>query len=85
MRTHLRPPPAPRRSPARNAPARTAQYLHRLDVRVTRGAEGKSGRVFVGDMSEDNAVQLASKAVSEGFIYGVSSKHVCHGEPTMKR
>lgn len=48
------------------------QYLHRLDVSLTRTAEGKTGRIFVGDMSEENAVQLASKVVSEGFVYGVS-------------
>jgi len=46
--------------------------LHRFDVSLTRSAEGKSGKAFVGDMSEEKAVQLASKVVSEGFVYGVS-------------
>jgi hypothetical protein len=57
-------------------PARL-QWLHRMDVRVTRGAEGKGGRVFVGDMSEEKALQLASKVVSEGFVYGVSAPSWC--------
>lgn len=38
---------------------------------ITRGAEGKTGRAFVGDMSEEKAVELASKVASEGFLYGV--------------
>lgn len=48
-----------------------AQRLHRLDVGINRGAEGKGGRVFVADMTEDKAVELASKVVSEGFLYGM--------------
>jgi len=47
------------------------QWLHRLDVSLTRSAEGRTGKTFVGDMSEDKAVQLASRVVSEGFVYGV--------------
>jgi hypothetical protein len=50
------------------------QFIHRLDVRITRGAEGKTGRAFVGDMSEERAVQLASKVASEGFLYSVSCR-----------
>lgn len=38
---------------------------------MTRGAEGKVGKVFVGDMAEDKAVQLASTVVSEGAVYSV--------------
>lgn len=49
------------------------QWLHRLEVGITRGAEGKTGRAFVGDMSEEKAVELASKVVSEGFLYSVRS------------
>ena len=52
---------------------RLAQYLHRADVAITRGAEGKSSRVFVGDISEEHAVELASKFVSESFIFAVRS------------
>jgi hypothetical protein len=39
---------------------------------VSRGAEGSSGRAFVGELTEDKAVELAGKVVSEGFIYTVS-------------
>ncbi|KAG7673117.1 hypothetical protein Ndes2526B_g05309 [Nannochloris sp. 'desiccata'] len=49
-----------------------AQFIHRVDVRITRGAEGKTGRAFVGDMSEERAVQLASKVASEGFLYSTA-------------
>lgn len=50
----------------------TAQWLHSLEVSITRGAEGKTGRVFVGDMSEERAMQMASKVASEGFVYGTA-------------
>jgi hypothetical protein len=49
-----------------------AQWAHRLEIGINRGAEGKTGRVFVGAMSEEAALQLASKAVSEGFVYTVA-------------
>lgn len=45
------------------------QVLHRLDVRVNRGAEGKSAKVFVGDLSEENALELAGKVISETFVW----------------
>ncbi|KAL4446665.1 hypothetical protein ABPG77_007909 [Micractinium sp. CCAP 211/92] len=48
-----------------------AQWLHRLEVSITRGAEGKTGRAFVANMSDERAVELASKVASEGFIYGM--------------
>jgi hypothetical protein len=48
-----------------------AQRLHAMEVNISRGAEGRTGRTFVGDISEERAVQLASKVVSEGFVYGV--------------
>ena len=63
------PPPTPF-SPLPPCPA--LQRLHRVDVGISRGAEGKGGRVFVADMVEDKAVELASKVVSEGFLYSVS-------------
>ena len=50
---------------------RLAQYLHRADVAITRGSEGKTGKVFVGDISEERAVELASKFVSESFVFAV--------------
>ncbi len=49
------------------------QALHRLEVRVNRGAEGKSGKVFVGNLSEDRAMDLAGKFISEAFVWGVGS------------
>lgn len=48
-----------------------AQYLHRMEVAINRGAEGKTGRYFVPDISEDRAVELASKFVSESFLFSV--------------
>lgn len=48
------------------------QKLHRLEVRVSRGAEGASGRAFVGELTEEKALELAGKVVSEGFVYTVS-------------
>ena len=48
-----------------------AQYLHRAEVAINRGAEGKVGKVFVGDITEERAVELASKFVSEGFLFMV--------------
>ena len=46
-----------------------ANFLHGLEVSITRGAEGKTGKVFVGSMSEENAMQMASKVASEGFVF----------------
>eukprot|EP01024_Parvocaulis_polyphysoides_P038030 TRINITY_DN34017_c0_g4_i1.p4 TRINITY_DN34017_c0_g4~~TRINITY_DN34017_c0_g4_i1.p4 ORF type:complete len:170 (+),score=16.58 TRINITY_DN34017_c0_g4_i1:56-565(+) len=48
-----------------------AQRLHKLEVAISRGAEGKTEKVFIADMQEDKAVELASKVVSEGFIFSV--------------
>ena len=48
-----------------------AQAVHRLETRVTRSAEGKTGRVFVGDLSDENAMDLAGKIASEFFVYTV--------------
>ncbi|CAL5220942.1 g3043 [Coccomyxa viridis] len=50
-----------------------AQVLHRFEVRVNRGAEGKSGKVFVGDLSEENALELAGKVISESFLWLTAS------------
>jgi hypothetical protein len=44
-----------------------------MEVTINRGAEGRTGRAFVGDITEEKAVQLASKVVSEGFVYTVSA------------
>ena len=56
---------------ARKRVINLAQRLHAMEVNISRGAEGRTGRTFVGDISEEKAVQLASKVVSEGFVYGV--------------
>lgn len=48
-----------------------AQYLHRAQVFINRGAEGKTGRYFVPDITEDRALELASKFVSESFLFSV--------------
>jgi hypothetical protein len=46
--------------------------MHRWEVGVSRRAEGKQGRAFIGDMTEEKSVELASKLASEGFIFVVS-------------
>ena len=48
------------------------QYLHKWEVAITRGAEGRTGKYIVGNMSEEKALEIASKAVSEGFIFTAS-------------
>lgn len=52
------------------------QRLHRLEVVISRGAEGKTGKAFVGDMTEEKSLELASKLASEGFVFGVSAMHL---------
>jgi hypothetical protein len=42
-----------------------------MDVKVNRGVEGRGGRAFVGDLTEEKAMELAGKVVSEGFVYTV--------------
>lgn len=55
------------------------QKWHKIEVGISRAAEGKVGRFFVGDMSDEHALQLASKVVSEGFVFGVSQSLCAHG------
>lgn len=45
--------------------------IHRWEVYITRGAEGKTGKAFVGNMTEEKSVELASKIASEGFVFAV--------------
>lgn len=54
------------------------QYLHRAEVAINRGAEGKTGRYFVPNISEERAVELASRFVSESFLFSVSSTQPCY-------
>lgn len=46
--------------------------MHRAEVRISRGAEGKTGRAFIADMDEENALQVISKFITETFLYTVS-------------
>ena len=48
------------------------QKFHRIEVWITRSADGKTGRAFVGDMTEEKSIEMASKLVSEGFVFGAS-------------
>lgn len=50
-----------------------AQAVHRLEVLITRGAEGRTGKAFVGAMTEEKSVELASKIASEGFVFTVGA------------
>ena len=55
------------------------QKMHKIEVGISRAAEGKVGKFFVGNMSDERALELASKVVSEGFVFGVSPcLHVGH-------
>lgn len=60
---------------------RSEQFMHRIEVFITRGAEGRGGKVFVGDMTEDKSIELASKLVSEGFVFSVSGLGALVCEP----
>lgn len=48
-----------------------AQQMHKIEVGISRAAEGKVGKFFVGNMSDERALELASKVASEGFVFGV--------------
>eukprot|EP00879_Flechtneria_rotunda_P011126 GHRR01011623.1.p2 GENE.GHRR01011623.1~~GHRR01011623.1.p2 ORF type:complete len:129 (+),score=31.06 GHRR01011623.1:696-1082(+) len=47
--------------------------VHGFEVMVTRKAEGKTGKAFVGNMTEEKAVELASRIASESFLFMVGS------------
>lgn len=47
--------------------------MHKAEITITRMSEGKTNKLFVGSMSDDRALELASKIVSEGFIFSVRS------------
>jgi hypothetical protein len=42
---------------------------------VTRKAEGKQGAAFIGAMTEEKSVELASKIASESFLFAVRRAH----------
>lgn len=46
--------------------------MHRWEVYISRGAEGKTGRAFIPDMTDDKSLEMASKLASETFIFTVS-------------
>lgn len=47
------------------------QRIHKFEVMVTRKAEGREGRAFIGAMTEEKSVELASKIASESFLFAV--------------
>jgi hypothetical protein len=47
-----------------------------MEVAINRGAEGKTGRYFVPNISEERAVELAARFISESFLFSVSNKPV---------
>ena len=53
------------------------QKMHKIEVGISRSAEGKVGKFFVGNMSDERALELASKVVSEGFVFSVRPGDVC--------
>lgn len=57
---------------ARRSVINASQVLHKWEVYITRGAEGKTGKAFVGAMTEEKSLELASKLASEGFVFTVS-------------
>ena len=48
--------------------------MHRMEVYISRGAAGKESTAFVGRMSDEKALEMAAKVVSEGFVFSVSSR-----------
>jgi len=62
------PPPTPK-SPT----ADKKQVAHRMEVGITRKAEGKEGPAFIGSMTEEKSVELASKIASEAFLFAVGA------------
>lgn len=56
---------------AREKAVGLAQRWHVVEVYVGRGEEGKSGKAFIGSMTEERSVELASKIAAEAFIFTV--------------
>ncbi len=51
--------------------------MHRLEVMITRRAEGKMGKTFVGDMTEEKSLELASKLAGKGMPAQLMTLHAC--------
>ena len=43
-----------------------------MEVWITRSADGKTEKAFVGHMTEEKSIEMASRLVSEGFVFSVS-------------
>lgn len=52
---------------------RMAESAHRMEVGISRRAEGKEGPAFIGAMTEEKSVELASKIASEGFVFAIGA------------
>mmetsp|Transcript_5498 Transcript_5498/g.9523 ORF Transcript_5498/g.9523 Transcript_5498/m.9523 type:complete len:190 (+) Transcript_5498:243-812(+) len=61
------------RPESRQRAINAAQYAHAIEIWITRGAEGRTGKAFIGDMSEEKSIAYASKLVSEGFVFAVGA------------
>lgn len=48
--------------------------MHKFEVLITRKAEGKTGQAFIGNMTEEKSVELASKLASESFLFVVGAR-----------
>lgn len=51
---------------------RMAQGYHRLQINVTRRVEGKEGKAFVGTITDEKAMDTASKLVSETVVFSIA-------------
>merc|ERR1711977_282548 len=49
-----------------------AQVLHKWNVSLSRASQDKKGKAFVGKLSDEKAMGIASKFLSETFIYVVA-------------
>jgi hypothetical protein len=49
----------------------SSQRIHQFEVMISRKAEGRQGKAFVGHMTEEKSVELASKLASESFLFVV--------------
>ena len=47
--------------------------MHRMEVWISRRADGKEGKAFVGKMADDKALDLAAKLISEGFVFTIGA------------
>lgn len=57
----------------RRSVLRVADVAHRMEIGITRRAEGREGKAFIGSMTEEKSVELASKIASEGFVFAVGA------------